>query len=110
MRWGFACAVAFGANPPTAPSPSAATPPATNCRRLTGIAASGSAQHVQRAKSLPLVADVMAVSPVGGSAAPGRRSLPLGWRVSRDVVKSVIVALPSLRDHVVHLDRPVAHG
>ena len=51
MRCGLACAVAPGAKPATAPSPSAATPPATKPRLLTAAAASGSTQQVQRAKN-----------------------------------------------------------
>ncbi len=49
MRCGFACANTFGAKP-VAASPAAAAP-ATNCRRLMPVAASGSTQHVQTADS-----------------------------------------------------------
>src|SRR5712691_1680784 len=75
IRCGFVCAVACGAKPAAAPSPSAATPPATNWRRLTAAAASGSAQHMQRAKSLRRIADVMAVLPLSLVSAAGWPSL-----------------------------------
>ena len=63
----------LGAKPAAPPSPSAATPPARNRRRLTAAAASPSRQHVQRARSLRRIAEVMAVSPVGVRLRPDGR-------------------------------------
>jgi hypothetical protein len=49
---GLACARAFGASPAVAPTASAAAPPLSSARRLTGVAENGSVQQEQLANSL----------------------------------------------------------